>query len=392
MKKFILLCMLMLIVVLPASSSSYDDPAYGNFGFQKQYDYDGFQEYVGKNVMYLPSHGFFLVDQKITESFESQSLVSEEIYKIIDIKPRSGEFKGSKNDYFSDKITIVLKDRFDKKIKVKTYARLANDFPLLFIDDFESSKATFPLLHKSFSDPILKGCYEISDVKIAQCPDRDRVKEIAYVVKNNEIHDSFVFPVYRADNVNYEKLILRRIKSMLSGYSQGKLAQVLKITNNKKQYLDINETDISGKAYGVFEDNLVCIAIRPDYNNFIFSIQNRSDKTLKVLWDEATYVNPYGSSSKIIHKGIRYINMDDEQTPSTIISGSFISDIALPTCNVHYSNYGNDWIVKSLLPDVPTKETSQVRLMLPIRYGNFTVEYVFIFDVNYKFAHPENVI
>ena len=68
-----------------------------------------------------------------------------------------------------------------------------------------------------------------------------------------------------------------------------------------------------------------------------------------------------------------------------------MEDIACPTSNVRYSDVLKEWVTDSMYPKSVGKDPQQIRLMLPIQIKDVVNEYVFIFDVNYIYNHPERL-
>ena len=72
---------------------------------------------------------------------------------------------------------------------------------------------------------------------------------------------------------------------------------------------------------------------------------------MKLIWNEAAFVGLDGSTSKIMHVGVKYSEREGDQPATTIIRGAKIDDIAVPTYNVYYdegvtvgySTIGNGW-------------------------------------------------
>ena len=138
-------------------------------------------------------------------------------------------------------------------------------------------------------------------------------------------------------------------------------------------------------------DNFIDIVIFGDNSEFKFHIKNNTQHTLKVLWEDASFVDIDGSTSKIMHNGVKYSERENAQPPSTIIKGASLDEVAIPTRNVYYSDNLKKWSVNSMYPDKPSNKTKQVMLMLPIQIKGVTNEYLFIFDINYKFKYPEKI-
>ena len=138
-----------------------------------------------------------------------------------------------------------------------------------------------------------------------------------------------------------------------------------------------------------YVDNVIDILIFSGEKEFDFVLKNVSDNSIKVIWNEAVFVGYDGSSSKIMHVGTKYSQRDGDQPPTTIIKGAKIDDCAIPNCNVLLVN--SDWTVKSMFPLNQRTEPIQIRLMLPIQIKDVINEYVFVFEANWSYDHPERL-
>lgn len=149
------------------------------------------------------------------------------------------------------------------------------------------------------------------------------------------------------------------------------------------------ESDITKYSY---VDNVIDMLIIGDSEEFSFILKNISDNSIKIIWNEAVFVDFDGTTSKVMHVGTKYSQREEDQPATTIIKGAKIEDIAVPTCNVRYSSVLEEWVQNSMFPSNPDQEPGQLRLMLPIQIKDVVNEYVFVFDVKYVYNHPEVLI
>ena len=97
--------------------------------------------------------------------------------------------------------------------------------------------------------------------------------------------------------------------------------------NNK----NIVDKQIFGNKY---KDNLIEIEWDLNIHDLSFTLKNNSESTLKLVWDEMALIN--GSSERIIHKGIKYKNKDNEQPNSIVPKNSIYDDLVLPTNSLDF--------------------------------------------------------
>ena len=179
-----------------------------------------------------------------------------------------------------------------------------------------------------------------------------------------------------------------------SGDDSGKffaaLTKVEKPSNSAVRYgktTSVTDKDITKYSY---EDNFIDIQIFAGSTQFNFVLKNVADNTLKVVWNEAVFVDVDGSTSKIMHTGIKYSQREADQPASTIIKGAKLEDLAAPTDKVYYSDVLKEWTSKSLYVNANKKlEGQTIKLMLPIQVKDVVNEYIFEFTLSYVFNHPE---
>lgn len=179
----------------------------------------------------------------------------------------------------------------------------------------------------------------------------------------------------------------------LSGNYVSILSKVEKPSNpairyGKTKTVESN-SDITQYSY---VDNVIDILIVGDGEKFSFILKNISNNSIKIIWNEAVFVDFNGSTSKVMHSGIKYAQREGDQPATTIIKGAKIEDVAVPTCNIRYSSVLKEWVEDSMYPTRPNENPGQIRLMLPIQIKDVVNEYVFVFDVKYEYNHPEVLV
>ncbi len=374
-KKLLSVILLFLFMPLFSFAGVLDkDPIFGKFGFENHSSFESFQKYIGKNVMYIPCKPLNFAESDV---FKTQKFVAEAEYEVLDITPRSGYISSY------DKVTITFKEKNSKKkLKMKAYADLAYEYPFIFIDDFNTEKET--LIGKKYTDPLVKGAYIITDVKLEKPIAGNRLKDIVYYVNNNEINRSFI-------TSNVDKTVNDYIAEDKLGSYHSTLVKVEKPENSSERYGEVKSIKEEGVTKYSFEDELIDIIIFGESTQFSFKLKNKSQNSIKVVWDDAVFVDCSGSTSKVMHLGIKYSQREASQPASTIIRGASLEDVACPTSNVRYSELLKEWVTESMYPDKITKEAQQIRLMLPIQIRDVVNEYVFVYVVKYESKHPERL-
>jgi len=172
-----------------------------------------------------------------------------------------------------------------------------------------------------------------------------------------------------------------------------KLDEVERPENAQERYgkQTITRFEEEGQTKYSFEDDLLKIIWFPTSSRFYFILTNKTEHSIKIIWDEAVYVDTNGMSKRVVHSGVNYADRNNHQPPSTIVRGATVSDIILPTDNIYYQYYGG-WKELPLFPSkgVTTSEVSskalaykgkKVQIMLPIKIEEIVNEYIFSFVI-----------
>ena len=179
------------------------------------------------------------------------------------------------------------------------------------------------------------------------------------------------------------------------------LSEVESPADAKQQFgetkvLTVDEDGISKYR---FEDDYIDILWTVSSKQFNFTLRNKSGHTLKINWDDISYVDINGQVGRVMHSGVKYIDRNESQPSSTVPKGASISDILLPTDNVYYvsGQYGG-WKEKYLFPRVynsqeefkagaPKMVGKTMTIMMPIMIENVQNDYTFTFNID-KLLNP----
>lgn len=184
-------------------------------------------------------------------------------------------------------------------------------------------------------------------------------------------------------------------KSYVASYSVG-LTAVESPKDAKQQFgetkvVNFNEDGISKYRY---EDDYIDIVWYVGMKQFNFTLKNKSGHTLKINWDDISFVDINGQVGRVMHSGVKYTERNNSQPASTIPKGANISDLLLPTDNVYYisGQYGG-WRERYLIPCVyKTPESfnaeassyvgKTMTIMMPIMIENIQNDYTFTFNID----------
>ena len=259
-------------------------------------------------------------------------------------------------------------------------------YELPFFDFTKCREVYKSEIGKKFSDPLVKAKYEVIDVYL----------DIRKIYPNSE---PGIYKIYKLKNTITEKTVdylaseaqHECFKEDKTGHYVSTLSKVEKPENPSIKYGKTTTIDEKGITKFSYNDNFINIIIFATSEQFNFTLKNVSQSTQKLIWDDAVFIDINGATSKVMHSGIKYSQREASQTPSTIIKGAILDDIACPISNVYYSESSKEWSTSSMYPSKISNKVYNVRLMLPIQIKDVTNEYIFTFDIKYNYDHPERL-
>ena len=183
--------------------------------------------------------------------------------------------------------------------------------------------------------------------------------------------------------------------SNLANYSIG-LKTVESPANAKQQFGEtkiVNFQDGETNKYR-YEDDYINIVWYVDSKRFYFDLTNKSGHTIKINWDDISYVDYNGKVERVMHSGVKYTERNNSQPASTVPKGATLSDILIPTENVYFiSGQFGGWREKYLIPcvynDAATRDAQAssyvgktMTIMMPIMIENVQNDYTFTFNID----------
>ncbi len=185
------------------------------------------------------------------------------------------------------------------------------------------------------------------------------------------------------------------------------LVKVERPADVKKRYGTTAEIKIDTSKSFFFEDSLLRTGIFLSHTQVNFTVFNKSDHTMKLLWDDAVFIEPDNSTTRIMHEGIKFTDKNNSMPASIIPRRGKIEDLATPTNRVSwregYGSVSGEWQEDGIFKweqhfqndstAIPTKEIAQfyesaqknigakVGLLLPFEIEGVKNEYTFWFQV-----------
>jgi len=131
----------------------------------------------------------------------------------------------------------------------------------------------------------------------------------------------------------------------------------------------------------LYTDNYIDISFVVTKNQINYEILNKTDSGIKINWDDLSFVSPAGRASRIIHSGVRLIDRNNSQAPTTIPPESRISDVAIPSENIQYIK--NGWQQGLLFEgDYVFYNGKEFSVYFPIEIKGQKKEYLFKFKID----------
>lgn len=171
-------------------------------------------------------------------------------------------------------------------------------------------------------------------------------------------------------------------------YGQQKIETISSTESNKYKY--------------VFEDNMVKVFWIVTNRDISFSIQNKTDYSIKIPWDEAVFVDEKRSSHRVIHSGVKYSETANPQTSSIIARKTSIEDTVFPVDYIVWLEGSKEWVNKPFFltgdlhgPYSPGKYATYesfeeaaksnigktIQVLLPLQIEDVINDYIFSFSV-----------
>lgn len=339
---------------------------YNFFKIDHQNSEASYQQYIGKTIVFYKP----VTSNEENFNLKKISFGTPYIIEAITVKGLS----------YDAIVTFSIREKGNQKAKMiqfkckngvgLLYEKSVYDIPAYFTDMLDEAKAKY--IGKKL---LISGSeYSITDV----------ILEPKFFEEINETNMASTF-VYIDKNGNEIK---EDMYSALKGGYKSELVKVEKPVDEAVRYGETSVIEDDGVTKYSYVDNIINILIFGDKEQFNFILKNVSDNSIKIVWNEAAFVGIDGVTSKIMHSGIKYSQREADQPATVIIRGAKLEDIAAPTDLIYYSDILREWTSRSMYPS-KAGANGQVTLMLPIQIKETINEYLFVFNVVYKYAHPE---
>lgn len=123
---------------------------------------------------------------------------------------------------------------------------------------------------------------------------------------------------------------------------------------------------------------------------FALSVKNKTSEPARITWDESAVVVPGGSSSRVIHDGVKYSEMENSQPPTTIPPGANLDEYVGPISKISYSS-NSGWFEEGLFLEFSSGDSASMFLALDVngQRQNINVVYTANQPFQYQIEIPE---
>lgn len=156
----------------------------------------------------------------------------------------------------------------------------------------------------------------------------------------------------------------------------------------------VNEDNVNKYRY---EDDYIDIIWYVGTTNLYFTLKNKSGHSIKINWDDISFVDINGTVGRVMHNGVKFIDRNNSQPATTIPNGAKIDDVLIPTENVYYispTRYtSGGWNERNLIPSYyKSKEAMDagagsyvgktMKVLMPISVEGVQNDYTFEFEIS----------
>lgn len=119
---------------------------------------------------------------------------------------------------------------------------------------------------------------------------------------------------------------------------------------------------VEAKEYKYVDKNIEFTYVPTTYAATVpVTFANKTDKPMKIIWDETTFIYPSGQSERVTHEGVRFMEKGAPQVPSIISPKSKLADTIIPVSRVNIE--GLQWRYRVICND-PEEDSYSMNGML----------------------------
>jgi hypothetical protein len=129
-----------------------------------------------------------------------------------------------------------------------------------------------------------------------------------------------------------------------------------------------------------FSDETISVVFGPSEQQIAFQLQNRTTYPIRLNWDQMAYVDFDGSSHRVIHEGVRFIQRNAPQPQTIIPPYANVEDFLYPADRVSWGTATGRWLEYPMWPSIPSAG-QKFAVFLPIEVNGTIKNYLFTIKV-----------
>ena len=130
----------------------------------------------------------------------------------------------------------------------------------------------------------------------------------------------------------------------------------------------------------VYEDEMLSVVVVPVGGIFVMEVENRTDHSIRLIWDDASYVGPDGYASGVVSSETTWMDIGGSQPSQVVPARARVSIEAMPIRNLDRSERQ----VIGFFPGATScadVEGVEARLVMPFEIEGAVNEYTFQFSL-----------
>ena len=165
--------------------------------------------------------------------------------------------------------------------------------------------------------------------------------------------------------------------------------------NYRLSTVENNGTDsITQVKTATYADDMIGATLSVGENSIKVKLSNKTNSSMKILWDEASFVDPSGNAHRVIHGDVKIMDIGKAQIPSVVPKGKqYVGELVLEDSVewVHVASrddhgyWKHNTLIKGVTFDKESEAMSStikfnpVLLLLPVEIDGQRYEYSFNF-------------
>jgi hypothetical protein len=114
------------------------------------------------------------------------------------------------------------------------------------------------------------------------------------------------------------------------------LAQVARTPSAKDHYGATTAITAGDSSRFEVEDGLIAAQVKVLRTAVHISVRNKTDQSIKLIWDEASFIDLDETLSRVMHVGTKYTDRNTSQPPTLIPAHQRLNDDVFPTNRVWF--------------------------------------------------------